>query len=220
MIGDESILFGDSFAFPPGECCSDETAFAGHPAKIDLVIALDESGSVGYRNFEIMKQFVEDITSHFVVSYCATRVAVVTWSTRITLEFGFNEYINNEGVKKGIRKIRYSGGWTATGDALNFIRRNIFSQSPSDAKKILFVLTDGRSNRQRYHPITEAKLLKKSGVEIFTFGIGRYVNDYELSTIASWPIATHKFRVENFNDLSSLSHLIGSELKHIHCIVT
>ena len=166
-----------------------------------------------------MKNFVEDLTSHFVVSYCATRVAAVTWSTRITLEFDFNEYINNEGVKKGIRKIRYNGGLTATGNALNFICRNIFEQSPNDAKKVLFVLTDGKSNSQRYHPITEAKLLKKSGVEIFTFDIGRYVDDYELITIASWPIAPHKFRVKNFNDLSSLSHLIGSELKHIHCIV-
>ena len=118
VIGNMSILFGDLFHFPPGQCCTDEKAFAGHPAKIDLVIALDESGSVGYQNFEIMKNFVEDLTSHFVVSYCATRVAVVTWLTRITLEFDFNEYINNEGVKKGIRKIKYSGGWTATGDAL------------------------------------------------------------------------------------------------------
>ena len=79
-----SILFGDLFHFPPGQCCTDEKAFDGHPAKIDLVIALDESGSVGYQNFEIMKNFVEDLISHFVVSYCATRVAVVTWSTQVT----------------------------------------------------------------------------------------------------------------------------------------
>ena len=55
MIGNKSILFGDLFKFPPGRCCTDKTAFAGHPAKIDLVIALDESSSVGSRNFEIMK---------------------------------------------------------------------------------------------------------------------------------------------------------------------
>ena len=212
MIGNERVLFGDSNTFRRGQCCTDRTAFAGHPSKIDLVIALDESGSVGSQNFEIMKKFVEDITSHFVVSYSATRVAIVTWSTRTTLEFDFNKYINDDGVKKGIKKIRYSRGWTATGDALNFIRRNLFSQSSSDAKKVLFVLTDGRSNRQRYKPTTEAKLLKDAGVEIFTFGIGRSVNDYELVAIASRPTRTHKFRVERFGDLSSLSHLISSEL--------
>ena len=61
VIGDESILFGDSFNFPPGQCCTDETAFAGHPAKIDLVIALDESGSVGSQNFEILSPLISYI---------------------------------------------------------------------------------------------------------------------------------------------------------------
>ena len=91
----------------------------------------------------------------------------------------------------------------------------MFSQSPSDAKKVLFVLTDGKSNRQKYKATTEAKLLKDDKVEIFTFGIGKNVNDYELVAIASQPTKTHKFRVERFDDLSSLSHLITSELYNV-----
>ena len=217
MIGNENVLFGDSNTFNDGQCCNESIAFAGHPSKIDLVIAMDESGSVGSQNFEIMKEFVEEIISHFVVSYSATRVAIVTWSTQTTLEFNFLKYINYEGVKKGINKIQYSGGLTATGDALNLIRTNLFSQSPSSAKKVLFVLTDGRSNRQNYMPANESRLLKNDGVEIFVFGIGSQVNDHELIAIASQPIHTHKFRVETFNDLSSLSHLITSELCCIVC---
>ena len=212
VVGDQSVLFGNKASFSRGECCTDSKAFAGHPKKIDLVIALDESGSVGSRNFNIMKRFIEDIISHFVVSYSATRVAVVTWSTRVDLEFDFNEYINSEGVIKDIRKrVKYSGGWTATGDALNLIRSRLFSQSPQDAKKVLFIITDGRSNRQTYNPTTEAQLLKDSGVEIFAFGIGKRVHDPELTAIASEPTKAHKFRVETFRDLSALSHLIGSK---------
>ena len=212
MIGNERVLFGNSTRFPYRQCCTDKTAFADHPSKIDIVIALDKSGSIGSSNFEIMKSFVEYITSHFVVSYSATRVAIVTWSTQATLEFGFNAYINNEGVKKGIKEVKYSKGlWTATGDALNFIRRNLFPQSPSDAKKVLFVLTDGKSNRQKYKPITEAELLKDDGVEIFTFGIGGSVNDQELVAIASQPTKKHKFHVKTFDDLSSLSHLTSGK---------
>ena len=88
----------------------------------------------------------------------------------------------------------------------------MFSQSPNDAKKVLFALTDGRSNRQNYIPATEARLLRNGGVEIFVFGIGSQVNNLELIAIASLPIHSHKFRVETFNDLTSLSHLITSEL--------
>ena len=212
MIGDDRVLFGGLSFSQCGICCDNKRAFAGHPPKIDLVIALDESSSVGQHNFEIMKSFIEDLTSHFVVSYSATRVAIVTWSTQTTLQFDFNEYINHEGVKKGIAKIIYNGGLTATGDALNYIRKNLFSQSPRDAYKVLFILTDGKSNMQIYNPVTEAELLKDSGVEIFTLGIGVNVNDYELIQLASQQTSTHKFRLENFSDLSSLSHLISSKL--------
>ena len=206
------MLFGNSTHLPYRQCCTDKTAFAGHPSKIDIVIALDKSSDIGLSNFEIMQKFAEHITSHFVVSYSAMRVAIVTWSTQTTLEFGFNAYINNEGVKKGIKEIKYSKGlWTATGDALNFIRRKLFSQSPSDAKKVLFVLTAGKSNKQKHKPITEAGLLKDDGVEIFTFGIGRSVNDEELVAIASQPTKTHKFHVKTFDDLLSLSHLTSSK---------
>ena len=69
------------------------------------------------------------------------------------------------------------------------------------------MLTDGRSNRQKYKPTTKANLLKDDGVEIFTFGIRRSINDYELVAIAQ----IHKFQVERFDDLSFLSHLISSE---------
>jgi len=218
VVGDKRVLFGAEKNFRQGQCCSDATAFANHPDQIDLVIALDESGSVGPNNFNIMKTFIKDIVSHFVVSYSATRVALVTWSTRVTLEFDFDEYINNDGVKSGIDSVTYNGGLTATGDALNFIRNNLFSQSSSSATKVLFIITDGRSNRQTHNPVTEAQLLKNIGVEIFAFGIGNNIHDSELTALASTLTDDHKFRVETFNDVTVLSHLIES--KTINVFIT
>ena len=55
-------------------------------------------------------------------------------------EFDFNQCMNHEGVIKGIENITYSKGWTVTGDALHYICTNLFSTSPSNAKKILFVI--------------------------------------------------------------------------------
>ena len=103
------MLFGNN-TFYGGQCCTDRLAFAGHPSKIDLVIALDKSGSVGSQNFEIMKNFVKEIISHFVVSYSAARVAIVTWSTQVTLEFYFKKYINYEGVKKELKESTIAEG--------------------------------------------------------------------------------------------------------------
>ena len=212
ILGDDSILFGETKSFPSGQCCSETTAFAGHPDRIDLVIAMDESGSAIF-DFHAMKKFAKALTSRFAVSHSTTRVAIVTWSTQTTLEFDFNEYINNEGVEDGIDSIRYSGGWSATGDALHYIRTNLFNVSLLNAKKVLFVITDGKSNRQTYEPADEAQLMKDDGVEIFTVGIGGGIDHTELVSIASVPVSTHKFVIKSFLSLSSLSNLISGKHK-------
>jgi len=72
---------------------------------------------------------------------------------------------------------------TTTGDALNYIQVRLFSQSPPDAQKAFFVVTDGKSNQQKYNVRNEAYLLKRSGVEIFAFSIGSNVNDLEFTTM-------------------------------------
>ena len=210
LIGNKDILFGNNINFTCGNCCTEKRAFAGHPPKVDVVIALDSSSSIGSKNFEILKRFAEEIISHFVVSHSATRVAVVTLSTKKTLEFSFTRYINQEGVKAGIKKIRYNPGSKAIGDDLNFIRTKVFTQSLNDAKKVLFFFTHGTSDKESYQPSTEALNLKRSGVEIFTFGIGGDVHISELISIASLPSNKHNFQVRTFNDLSSVgSHLSG-----------
>ena len=120
------------------------------------------------------------------------------------------EYINNEGVIKGIENITYSAGWTATGDALHYIRTNLFNTSPSNAKKILFVITDGKPNKQTYKPADEAQLMKDDGVEIFAIGIN-CANYLELKSIASLPTSSHRFLIRSFDDLSLLSQLMNGK---------
>ena len=210
VIGDQSILFGVNKSFANEQCCNKSTAYAAHPNRIDLVIALDASRGVKAK-FKNLKQFTEELTSRFVVSYNATRVAIVTWSRKTTLHFNFTRYMNNEGVKRGINNTAYSGGWSATGDALHFIRTNLFNTSPSNAKKVLFLMTNRGSNRQTYQPENEAKLMKDDGVEIFTIGIGSKIRDSELKSIASLPTLHHKFVIRTFTRLSSLGKLIHSE---------
>ena len=89
LTGNEEVLFGNNVTFTCGNCCTEKRAFGGHPPKVDVVIALDASSSIGYKNFEILKRFAEEITSHFVVSHSATNVAVITLSTKQTLDFSF-----------------------------------------------------------------------------------------------------------------------------------
>ena len=56
-------------------------------------------------------------------------MAVVTYSTYSKLEFNLKAHYTKSSIKNAVTNIRYRGGWTYTADALDFTRRNIFSQS-------------------------------------------------------------------------------------------
>ena len=76
-------------------------------SKLDMVFVMDKSGSIGAHDFNLEKKFVEDLIEYFSVFPSKTRVAVVTYSTFVKMEFDFNKNINKECVRKGIQAIEY-----------------------------------------------------------------------------------------------------------------
>lgn len=66
--------------------------------------------------------------------------------------------------------------------------------------KVTVLLTDGYSNGRAVGG--PARELRNLGVNIFSIGVGHYVNPAELKAIASDPDSTHVFRLNSFNDLS------------------
>ena len=74
--------------------------------KLDIVFVVDKSGSIGKKNFDYVKNFLGMFTEYFSVFPAKTRVAIVSFSTYVRLEFDFNEYKNKECLRRGIRKMR------------------------------------------------------------------------------------------------------------------
>ena len=66
--------------------------------------------------------------------------------------------------------------------------------------KVAVLLTDGYSNGRAV--AGPASQLRNIGVNIFSIGVGHYVNPSELTTIATDPDSTHVFRMNSFNDLA------------------
>jgi hypothetical protein len=71
-------------------------------------------------------------------------------------------------------------------------------------KKVLVILTDGRSNTgQVGYP---AQQLKNSGVVIFSVGIGQGgISMQELRAMASDPVDQHVITLDNFSQLKKLA---------------
>lgn len=114
--------------------------------------------------------------------------------------------------------LRYTGGLTATGTALQYVRNSLIFNSAAGArrgaKKVVFVLTDGRSNRG-VSPGIPARQLKSAGVIIFALGVTNRIRNRELLAIAT--SKRHVFHVANYAALYQVTKAIqgGKEMSQI-----
>ncbi|XP_028415053.1 uncharacterized protein LOC114538138 [Dendronephthya gigantea] len=175
--------------------------------KVDLGFLIDSSGSVKEEDFERMKTFVKRLTDHFKISPNFTRVAVITYNSRINVRFLFSQLFESQNeLDTAIDEIGYTGGGTNTGAALTIAYTVMFNPVNgcrlSDAEKILILLTDGESFSSVEEP---SQQLKNIGVTIITVGV---ITDrfsvLQLERMASCPLTDHYHLLHNFTEFFSL----------------
>jgi hypothetical protein len=76
-------------------------------------------------------------------------------------------------------------------------------------KKVLVILTDGRSNTGQVSG--PARQLKNSGVVIFSVGIGQSLSMHELRVMASDPVNQRVITLDNFSQLDRLAEQMSSQ---------
>ena len=74
-------------------------------SELDIVFLMDKSGSMEQTNFDIEKRFVVDLIELFPVFLGKIRIAIVSYSMNIILEFNFKEYLNKKCAQNGIQNI-------------------------------------------------------------------------------------------------------------------
>lgn len=161
---------------------------------------------MGKDNFEKIRKWVADLVDSFDVSPDKTRVAVVLYSDRPTIEFNLSRHKTLEDVKRAARNIRFLGGNTMTGDAISYTTRNIFTErngarpQAKGVQRVAILLTDGRSQDYVLEPSQEAA---KAGIRMFAVGIGEALKE-ELEEIAAAPKNAHVFHVTDFNAIDKI----------------
>lgn len=81
---------------------------------VDIIFCLDGSGSEGQANFNKQLQFVSNITEQFEIGENQTRVALVTFGTKVNNQFYLNQYYNTTVLLSHIAKASYPNGETNT----------------------------------------------------------------------------------------------------------
>ncbi|KPP77001.1 vitrin-like [Scleropages formosus] len=174
----------------------------------DIAFVVDGSSSVGTGNFRIVLQFVANITRRFDISETETRVAAVQYTYEQQLEFDFEKHGSKAEVLAAIEGIRYWSGGTSTGAAVAFAANKLFGKSKPNKRKIMIVITDGRSYDDVRAP---ALAVHRAGVIVYSIGIAWAVHE-ELEDIASDPIEEHSFFVGDFDELYKLAPKIFSRI--------
>ncbi|XP_022791975.1 uncharacterized protein LOC111331177 [Stylophora pistillata] len=110
-------------------CCPDNAMpalglkYKGCPdctTAVNIVLIIDSSGSIGKKNFNIMRQILLKLVRHFSISDSYARVALVQYATTARTIFSFKKS-QRRGIlelQRRIWKMRYTRGRTKTGKAL------------------------------------------------------------------------------------------------------
>ncbi|WAR09789.1 CO6A6-like protein [Mya arenaria] len=168
---------------------------------MDLAFVLDSSTSLTEAKFKVILAATRNFISRADIDSGNTRVAVITYSTRVRVEFYLNSYDSKEELLSAIENIEYVYGDTNTADAIKTMRTRSFNKNYGDRVNISnvgVIITDGVSYMNSLQTIPEAKQARREGIEIFAIGV--VVSQLkELDEIAG--DKDHRFDIENLEEV-------------------
>lgn len=165
---------------------------------LDIVFALDGSGSVGSTNFTNLLNFVSDVSSQYDIDReTGTQVSVVTFASGAATNITLPQFQTKTSLSSAIVSIPYPGGGTSTHLGIQAARNEFRVNGRSGARRLLIVATDGRSNNPA-DTAAQAELAKSENIEVFAIGIGSGANRDELRLIATDPDSTYVLTITNY----------------------
>ncbi len=139
---------------------------------VDIVIALDASGSMAAEDFEPRNRFfvAKMVINQFIEGLRHDRVGLIVFAAKaltrcpLTLDYGVLSTVLTN-TELGIIEDGTAIG-TALATALNRLR-------DSEAKsKVIILVTDGVNNRGEIQPVDAAEMAKALGVRVYAIGVG------------------------------------------------
>ena len=186
-------------------------------SKADLIFLIDVSGSLSDHGFNAEREFVSSLLSKISVQPSAARVAVVTFGQNVKedidyIDYGYldkNKCTFNEEFKRVVHRkegaTNINGALQKAKAILDSAQSNKFKRNHVNTVAVL--LTDGGWNYGG-SPFGTAKDLRDGlhYVEIFSIGVGRYLDRNQLKNIAGKE--DNVIIAQDFSDFSGLATTI------------
>ncbi|XP_037310495.2 collagen alpha-6(VI) chain-like [Pungitius pungitius] len=170
----------------------------------DIVFLVDGSGSIGENNFKEVQSFIDSAIEALDIGTNKVRVGLAQFSDEPIAEFLLKDHKNKKSLQAAIKAVKYRTGGTNTGEAINFLRDNFFTEEAGSrvnqqVPQIAVVITDGGSQDDVKLP---AQSLRRRGVIMFAIGVGA-ANHTELVSIANRPSERFLYSIDNYQALRS-----------------
>lgn len=149
---------------------------------MDAVILLDSSSSVGKTNWYKLLNFIASFASRLPLG-TSSRLAIITYGNKAQTHYNFNMEQNINNLLRTVSSLSFKDEMTNTSGALRQARE--LFKSFYSKKRVIILFTDGESNVDKFLLRTEADLLRKENIIVTVVGIGPFVSDEEMRTIAT-----------------------------------
>ena len=181
--------------------------------KLELVIIVDSSESIGEYLFDRMKTKI----SEFIWSLSNNlHIGVVRYSSTVETISGLVSASDRHKLINRIQKMAFTGGTTSTEFGL-LRARTLFSNYTENCsclriqRRSILIVTDGVSNDmlaalQTAHELKESHL----EVEICVLAVGQSIHELQLSQLASRPMSVYLHRLVNFDNPSLTTEIFTS----------
>ncbi len=144
----------------------------------NLMLAVDLSGSMDAKDFELAGRRVDRLTatkavaSDFIGRREGDRIGLILFGERAYLQVPLT--LDRETVKILLLEafIGLAGEKTAIGDAITLAVKRIHDQEEPGDDQVLVLLTDGANTAGEVDPIKASELAAQIGLRIYTIGIG------------------------------------------------
>jgi len=144
----------------------------------NLMLAVDLSGSMDQKDFELAGRRVDRLTatkavaSDFITRREGDRIGLILFGERAYLQVPLT--LDRDTVKILLleAEIGLAGEKTAIGDAITLAVRRVHEQKEDSGDQVLVLLTDGANTAGEVQPLKAAELAQQVGLRIYTIGIG------------------------------------------------
>ena len=144
----------------------------------NLMLAVDLSGSMDARDFELGNRRVDRLTalkavaSDFIRRREGDRLGLILFGERAYLQAPLT--LDRETVNTLLMEsfIGLAGEKTAIGDAITLAVKRLYEKGAEAGEQVLILLTDGANTAGSVEPLKAAELAAAIGLRIYTIGIG------------------------------------------------